>query len=126
VSQKAKTGKGAAGNQEPPARARVDAGSPDPEDIRDKLLRTIDLRADKLLSLAEHSEESGVIGWTEDDPPRPIQFPAYEVQAYANVVNAVNEAEIRQLRELGKMPPAELEAAVVARERLWKAKRGGA
>lgn len=98
---------------------------PDPEAIRDTLLRTIDIRAKALESLALRADANGVIGMTEGENPRPIQFPAYEVQAYMAAVSGVTESEIRHLQQLGKLKPEELDAAVSARERLAKASRGG-
>jgi len=126
VSQKTKGKAAAAGSHEPPARARVDGEPPDPEDIRDTLLRACDVRSKALLSFAEQASPEGIIGWTDDMPPKPIMFPAYELQVLMTAVTSVNEAEIRHLRELGKMSPTELEAAVNARLRLAMAKRGQA
>jgi hypothetical protein len=96
----------------------------DPEEIRDSLLGTIALRAKALRSFAEKATPDGIIGWTDDTPPKPIMFPAYEVQAYMAAVSNITGADLRELRELGKMTPAALDAAVAARKRLYDAQRG--
>jgi hypothetical protein len=108
------------------AQPPTDSPTADPEEIRDSLLGTIALRAKALRSFAEAATPEGIIGWTDDAPPKPIMFPAYEVQAYMAAVSNITGADLRELRELGKMSPAALDAAVAARARLAEASRGAA
>lgn len=93
------------------------APSSDPDDVHDVLMATVALRARSLHEQArDHAD--GVIGWTEGDDPKPIMFNGWELQALLRAVNEVREGELSQLRALAKITPAELAAAVAAREQI--------
>jgi len=81
------------------------------------LLATVALRAQSLHQQAKDHPD-GVIGWTDGEDPKPIMFPGWELQALLRAVTEVSEGEISQLRQLAKISPTELAAAVAARQQI--------
>lgn len=90
----------------------------DAEDIKETLLRAADLRAKALLELAKTATPAGIVGWTEGENPRPIMFPAYELQSLLRVVTEVTTDDTRSLAALSKMSPEAVAAAVAKRAQL--------
>lgn len=95
---------------------------PSAEAIRDKLLRAADVRAAKLIELAEESGTDGCIGVTEDG--RPIMFPAYELQSLLRSVSEVADGELREMRAWAKLTPTERAAIKAAQEDVKEAASG--